>query len=364
MNNLIDNGVGIDDDQTGVNIYLNRYNVIMSIFDNFGDLITRLAISFQDIPMEKGRQILKRINGLSASFEWFYLHGCSGNLLNGLKPFKNVKRFMFGSGSQNEPLEIRSKYNTLKKLFPKLLTFSVLDPKPADWTFIKGKISTLLNFEFDLSWDNPNNVNAFDAVDFLKSNPQIDTVSIMNTNIQSIKVANDNLPNLKILNLMWLSEKYLDHDCEPIHLKTVEELFVELRFEDRIPENIYFHDQLKALSLIVQLSSADKWTEFLTDQVPKNLAELDLKYDGLTYDQLMGITKQLKNLEMLGIVCKTKFEADQVVDFIKKSKALTHFKFELEMNESEQNHLEEKVSANWNVAFKKVNRAVEITFER
>lgn len=365
VRSLLDDGVGINDDHTGMSIYLNRYDVIMYILANFGDLITRFVISFENIPLEDGHQIMKRINNkISATFEWLYLYGCRGNVLDGLNAFNNVKRLIFASNSQNEQLIIHSECDTLSRLFPRLINLVLQNPTTSDWTFIDGNIPTLVDLEIELLWNNANNIVASDAVQFLKSNVQIDTLTIMNTDLQFIKLANDNLPQLKILNLNWLAENYLAHNCDPIHLITVEELSVELRFDDEIPEKIFVHDQLKALSLTVHLSSANKWTEFIANQVTRNLAEFRLNYDGLTHEQLLNIIKQLNHLQVLDISCKTEFVADEILDFLKMSNALAHFKFALQMNESEQNCLKENLPGNWNIEFKKVDRAVEITFKR
>lgn len=127
-------GIGIDNQEPGpqLMITLNNYDVIKLIFTNFGDLIMRLSLSFRNIPLDQGKQIVKIINAKAfATLEWLYLYDCWGDMFDEFKStFKNVEMVTFTSRPTDE--DIFHTDTKLHKLFPNLKKLNVAQTRPSD----------------------------------------------------------------------------------------------------------------------------------------------------------------------------------------------------------------------------------------
>lgn len=209
----------------------------------------------------------------------------------------------------------------------------------------------------------PDSIGASIVANFFKHNAQINKLRIQYVNLLVLKEASEHLKKVENLRLVWLSDDYLNYKGDPIQLNSVKELYCDLGHKDEIPEKTKF-DQLETLGLRITFNPSNKWTDFMGKYVNKNLTNLDLNYDTLTAAQLLNIADQSPNLQKVDVSCKSKFTADEIINFLKKSNSMNYFQIEFNMDASEQNHLKTNLPDKWSAEVKTSFYGVIITLKK
>lgn len=358
-------------------IYLQNYNLIAYILNHFGHSIHRMHVLFDEIDVPQARKIIRKINDNCAkSLETLSVDHYNVNLLHLLKnEFSHVNTLTFSTIltiQQTDQVGTISEYFNLNIIFPNLITLQImpflhLDSTTAtDWTYIDGHFPKLNVFSVKLDTLKERNTEMSSFVSrFLQSNSQIANLTIENGNSSLLTEANNLLPHLEMLSIKVIPDDHLDNDREPIHLNTVKYFSIELNDQSKVFPQAIFH-QLHALHVKVQHKSIN-WMEFLTKQVNSNLSELSLNADHIRRDRFMGIPEKQKSLRKVAISCDSHFGADDIVQFIGKSKKLIDLEFTIRMEEQEYERLTEIVPLNWNLEFLRANLSsdnIKISLER
>lgn len=321
--------------------------MIFDLLTHFGDLITSVWVHFNEASRIVGEEIVRIINERSfQSLKLLVLFDCKGNVLKHLNnPFPNVKYLVF-STNWLDNFVIENKTKKMNYIFPKLAHFHAQYTNLDDWSFIDGFFPNLTWFEFALQISK-NDVQKR-ALSFLKNNPQIDKLSVYNGNCHFFKDVNDILPKFQILEILVPVRDQLNtSQCDKVHFENVKELLIDSRFLREVPRTIIFDELIK---LTISTSFDSKWLQLMKEQINEKLAILSVFSKILSKEHLLEIPEKLPHLCLIEINSESIFNAIDIIQFINKNKDMTAVEFNIQMNVTEQKHLEQIIiDYEWNI---------------
>lgn len=326
------------------NILIRNVNVIKIMLDTFDGLIPNLAFNFEDIEPIDGYEIVKYLNTKQLdSFTSLGFWNSKGNMLDEWKSvFPNVKILGFSSSSV-EILKIPSDNPKLCQLVPKLENLELDYTRVSDWQFFGNRFKQLQSLKVQLPRiKNQNRPDETHVLALLKHSKEVDDFTVANTNLKMLKGINEILPDLKNLAIGSLSEYYADERIEKVEFKNVRYLQISTK-KDAVPEKIFFNGP-EELSLNIQFNS--KWIEFISTQV-KDVKSLILDSNTLSNEDLEIIGQHLPHLANIKIGTKSKFLANDIVDFVEINNELDLFLLETEMDAA--NEFADLFSKPWDV---------------
>lgn len=328
--------------------FIDHLSTIQSFLDNFGSVVQWIMIDFRLMSPEEGRQIVDYVNDKCAqTLRFLYLRGCKGEVLDGISiAFENVEEVSFSSNSTHT-LTLPSD-RKLNRIFPNIRSLFIEKTVVSDWTFIDGHLPGLKNLFVTLpQLKDENEIDESQITNFFKSNNQVEYLTITNTSLKLLSEANKILPKLTNLTLIHLSNDYSNYQGAPINFATVKHLKLTPSHAEDIPDNTMF-DHLEGLTLnLTQNHFNDKWLQFVANQVNANLTVLFLDAADLIKEQFLAIAEQMPNLETVHISCDSRFVANDIVDFIKKSKSLNEIELTIQMADTETDRLRSILSGRW-----------------
>lgn len=326
---------------------LKYFKTIMDILSKFGDSIQMFVIDFKEIGVSEGRPIIKMLNDKSfQSLTKLSFLNCKGNVLNELKnPYQNVKVFGF-SCIEKGYFRIPADDQKLNNIFPNIEYLIVEKTNADDWRFLDGSFEKLIGLTVWLQ----DTVNQSHVTHFLRNNQQIAHLKIKYPNLKFLNDVNEILPNLRKLEMVSISESYLNYQIDAVHFQHVTELSIETNDGDSFPEKITF-DCIEKLSLKNHHHSPEQWTEFIENQVNKNLTSFELYTGSLAPEMLLYFSAELTNLKSVWILSKTQIFAFGIVSFVDRCRNLTKLILITEMDEFQQNTLKQSLISNWDVTF-------------
>lgn len=332
-------------------IYLQNMDVIEYLLNNFGDLISKFEVSFDSIHMTNGRKIIKYINSNSSkTLETLLLEGCKGNVLNDLsKQFTYVYQLSFASSSTNKQF-VKLKNPKLYELFRELYFLSLNCKWTDDWILFNGNFPKLRKLHVRMPHEKQqNNVHTSHFIRFLNKNPQIEMLTIENTNVRILSEVNAVLKQLDNLNLNSLSQNYDNFDCEPIEFKTVQYLTIESMDGDKVPHKIAFN-QVQSVGLTIEQQFDEKWIDFLVMISNQQLQKFVIDTEELPNEALWQIPNLLFSMNNFYVSCKSTYTADDVIEFLKRGQLLREVDLHVFMDEADQERLKQTLSADWIVS--------------
>lgn len=330
----------IEMDEDRETVIIRNFNVCKDLLTNFGYLIRKIKVDFQQMDTGLGMQIIEAIGAkCSISLNSLKLINCKEDMLDGLNTeYENVSVLRLTS-SATDPL-ISSDSRMLSTLFPKLVDLSVTS---AELTHFYENIPILTAFDVELP-QKGSDIDESHIGHFLKINPQIILLGIYYTTPQLLREVIENIPQLQALSIIKLSEDFVLDQNELIRFDKLTELSV---YSDEIIEWVVF-DKLEMLELFIEPSKFDdKWLEFLTHRVNKNLTRFTLMANALSKEHFFMIAEKLHNLEKVEISSTSKFTANDIVSFIEKCKYLTSIEMKIEIGESEKKRLMSILPNTW-----------------
>lgn len=326
-------------------IHLKNFDVIKYLMQQFGHMVHKIHINFEQIEVEQAHEIVQIINNHSKSIETLALEHCKGNILDNLNntfPYLFTLKF---SSSPFHQLEVNSEFK-LNQIFTELSALHLEHTN--DFNFIGEKWPNLGYLNVKLrKWKDQNHEDTSRIIPFLRDNPHIEHLQCHNCNLNLIKMANEILSKLNFLNVVNLSEDYGENLVEPIQLDDVRMLTVEIDNEYELPGKMIF-GKLARFKLIIK-KFTDKWSEFLTNQVNADLMHFNLECEEIKKEQFRGIAEIMPNLEAIDVICTSGLESDDIVGFIVASKSLKNFDLHIHMNETEMRHLSEALPRDWDI---------------
>lgn len=374
QSDFILNGPFVDDTMQAIKVYGDRkwviiqnVNAIKNLFRNFGSLIHVIKVDFLEISIENGKEIVELINEkCSKSLETLHLENCNDNILSGLtNDHPNVFTLRFSISTANE-FNGNSDSQKLNKLFPNLKTLFIDHTTAVDWKFINGKLQNLmqLNVEFEQSIVSDGEDES-QIVNFLKDNQQIEQLILTRSNLKLVEKVNKHLPKLKYLKVEQLLIDYSSHPSDVIHMKNLKHLSLRSYRVDEIPERFVF-DRLEKLDLnIFPYKFTDAWTQFIANQVTKDLNEFTLDAADLSADQFVAIGKKLRHLETVSVSCRLTLTAEDIVEFTEICSSLINLELNIQMDEWERNRLNEILPIEWKIEEKmRQNDNIEMCVKR
>lgn len=339
-------------------IDVRNFKLIIDLLDNFGDSMHYMGMDFNRMTADEGEEIIKTISErCSDSVRILILNDCKGSALSQLKkPFVTVNFLKFSTSESAKFIGMDMKLN---KIFPKVTKLHIEHTTVSDWVFIGDSFPLLTSFKIELQ----SSINDDQAhiLNFLKQNSQIDCLTVMDANLKFLKEAIEILPNLETLTLIHLQNDYMNGQCDAIHFETLKEVKIDAFFMDKIPDKIIF-DRLVKLTIKFIDNFDDQWIQFIDKQVNKNLNMLTLFTGNLTEKYFLQIPEKLSHLLIVSIKCITAFTADNIKQFIEKSKHLSDLKMEIHMDKMEQDALKELLNDDWNIeVVNSTNQSDEVT---
>lgn len=331
-------------------IYVQNFDLIKYIFENFGDLLHKIRVSFENISVAEGKEIVKKIaENCSKSLEALALENCQGTVLDGLTtilPYVFTLKF---STSPTDRLEVKAEQLKLNEIFPGLYALHLGYITATDWPFIGDKWPHLevLNVQLRKAME-PNREDASHVMNFLHNNQQIKHLTVHHSNLNLLKMTSEILPQLDFLSLINLSDDYWNYDGEPIRFDSVRTLSVETDTEDQTPEKILCH-HLDRLRLKIKHTFTEKWADFLTNQVNSNLSHFEVKTDVLSKEQFLLLAHKFPDLQTIEVASKSKLAADDITAFIGSSKSLQNLDVHIQMDGAEQRRLSDVLPLEWNI---------------
>lgn len=119
-----------------------------------------------------------------------------------------------------------------------------------------------------------------------------------------------------------------------------------LRSKNEYPAEIYF-DCLEELELILKPGFNGRWLEFIRTQVNHDIDKLAITADILMQDQFIAIADLLPNLGSMYVESAIQYTADDIVEFIDRSKDLLYLRIKFPIEESEEKVLRTKHRKKW-----------------
>lgn len=341
-------------DESKALIKISNYDLSQNFLNNFGDLVHQLAVSFYFDNGNHGREIVKAINdNCFESVSSLALTSCSGSSLDELQnTFTNVDSLTFSTIK----LDLSSD-KKLSKIFPNVKSL-VDETVASDWTFIDATFPRLTNFEVNFAENqSPDSVHQSHISSFLKNNTQIKELTIVRSNLALLKEVNEILPQLEQLSLTFLAGNFSGDQKDPVHFKAVKHLSLQTRYAE-MPEMAVF-DQLDTLTMDIQTKISTKWIDFISNQVNRNVSNLNLFID-VNPSEFAIISEKFTNLRVAHVTSTSIFKAEHIVDFIERSQELKQLKLVAILDEDEWKRLEEVIPETWSVLFYKPGYYVEI----
>lgn len=190
------NSADVIEEQEESIIIIRNFVMILKILNNFGDIVKRWQVSFDEIDVSQCNEIIDSIDGQCiVLLEELNLENCKGKCqLNSL--FKQVLTFKFSSSPQ---IEMSIENFKWKNVFPNVQNLYLAHITASDWTYIDGKWSSnLVALIFQLSDSKEqNDEETSNIINFLKGNREIESLEIENCNLNFMNEAKNYLPHLE-----------------------------------------------------------------------------------------------------------------------------------------------------------------------
>lgn len=367
------NGPFLETDENAIDkfgrkiVNVKNFNVTKTFLRAFGKVIKKLAISFNQIDVDEGKEIVKLINDKcsdlkSTSLTMLSLENCKDNVLDDLKShFPSVDSLTFSTDLSSN-FKSLSNASKLMELFPKVHNLYLGHTKLTDWEFI-GKSYPHLDFlHVELS-NQQDNIEE-NAKNLLKNNSQITTISIQKSNLNFLKEVNEILPHLKSLKLKMLSNDHINYQGDPIQFRNVKFLTIESNHNDEYPKQIHF-DKIHELTLDIQPIFSAEWIEFISQQLSSSISNLILQSGMLTNEHILTLAEKLPHLKTMKIVCQSKISAYAIIGLIEKCKFLDTLQIDLLMDDFEEENLQNELRFKWDMNYRfKPGDRVKITLEK
>lgn len=330
-------------------VTLKNFDVIKRVLKTFGEFIIKIIVSFAKFESNEGQEIVKYINNYSLkSLMDLKIRNCKDNVLDDLKStFFNVKALTFSS-DPSKNLQINIDPVTFERIFPMLESLTLQYTTIIDWAIVGEKFPQLKRLSVDLPAEKTQfRPDETHVKNLLQNNLKIEMLSIEYATMSLLNAANTILPHLKDLELRFLSKQYLNEKCDPIRFNNVKLLAIHSdHSEVEVPANIYF-SQIKELGIYVEPIFTSKWSEFIANQVNKNVDKLVLMSQNLSEGPLSDTATHLPNLNIVTIRSESYCSAVDVLSFIENSKNLDKLNVFVAMKEHEQNELQLKLRNDW-----------------
>lgn len=355
------------DESGGQMIEIKNSNSVKAILKAFGDLIKTLAICFDQINADEGKEIISDVSiGCSdTALSALYIENCKETVLNDFTTkFPRVEHVTFSSSSSSN-LNIRPDALKLNELFPNLVFLELKHTAASDWAFIGDTFQHLTDLHVELPhFDANQNVIDENIVNLLKMNPDISTLSLSHSSLRFLRKINAVLPQLKALKLTTISNDYSNDDGDAIRFENVKFLTIESDRKDDIPKNIIFVHRLQELKLIIQPEFNENWIAFIGIQLNGSVF-FQLKTEMLTDAHLLNVAEKLPNLRKADISCESKMSAFAIMEFLEKSYDLHTLNLDILMDDTEEDDLEQKVYNKWDINHVSFSgNRIKITLER
>lgn len=346
------------EDNVNRNTVFAIFMVMRRILNDFGDLIRKFEYNQSDMPISEAEEIIKYINDKSClSLNKFMIRSISGSVLNNLKEnaCKNVSELTFSkrySSSDEEIIEIRR----MHELFPNVEILKIIELESIDCSFVIGHFPKLRSIH--LKYSSLQEPDDDDAPLLLQTNPQIESLTVEYPSLNFFKKVNDYLPNLKTLNFWSVSQNnYFNYQGDDIQFNTVKNLKISDMYCQwdscyKIPEKILF-TQVQEFYLRIQMAFNEKWFNFISNQINKNLTSLTLEYNAIRDEYILAIPELFPELQIIHFKWM-RLEQDlkkpgEIISFIQKFNNLKKLTFTTnQMEESEFDVLRKAVEKYWN----------------
>lgn len=330
-------------------VVIKSFESIYNLLNQFGDLIERLSVSFNEIDIAYSREIITMINlKLSDFLEDLELIDCKGDIFDRFKnTLKRVFSFRFSSDPK-QGLFINLNTVHLNTLAPELYSLKLDHVEESDWTLINGRYNSLRKLAVSLRKSkSENKIDTKNVVNFLRENPTIGVLAVENCSLFLLKEINDILPQLDTLYISNLSEDYVNYDGKPIDFQHVRQLSIGLDY-DQMPAGIMFSHLNKLTLSIGQFDR--KWMEFLNNLNP-DVKFLDIQVDHISKAHFVSISEKLHYLERAEFECPLPFTADDINNFIEKSHTLDEMILKIQMETTERERLKDILPVKLNVRY-------------
>lgn len=322
-------------------IFVGTFKMIMSILNNFGDMIYSIEIFFVAFDGKKGTEIMKNLNeNAFESLKTLGLYNCKGEMLNELKnPFKNLTKLSF-TRSDNHKLKLNDA-KTMNKCFPNLISLQLQNVR--EFVYFNGIFSSLKSLKLR-NYDVAVNVQ---AIDFLKRHPHLKIFKTRDTNQRVLKQLNEFLPETLKLILLIENSTYQGN---AIHLNTIKDLVI-IGVYDKAPEKLYF-DHVESIAFTIRDGINGDWLPFLKNQLNSNVKAFAYEFGYLNKDVLLGIPEALPNLNTIKIRTYSNYTVADIVTFLQKTKKLVHFdlQFYFDGPNLTLNTFTKEIGNQWNVS--------------
>lgn len=330
-------------------IKLKTLNVITDVFREFGDLIKRVDIDFDELTLYESKKIVKFINDKSfRSLKHFILRNTQGNVLSEwTRTFKNVTLIRFSCSKTRN--FITKHDQKLGDLAPNLEYFSVDHTKDLDWRFISGSFERLTTFHIKLPKSKSQiSISEAHISKILESNYVMNVLTIENADLKLLNGISKHLSNDVHLSIDNFSDDYLNYEGDQVHFNSLKSLM--LSYDDRrLPEKVVF-DQLKYLSLFIRPEFSVKWLDFIANQTNKHLTEFYLSTSHLTNEHFLKILIMLTDIETLTVRCDSNFIVEDILKFVGSAKNLNNIEI-LIPNFYQQQKLRDAIYGNYTFEF-------------
>lgn len=325
-----------------LSISIRNFAAIQQLLTHFGHLIGKITVNFDKIGVNEGKKIIELMNNhCFESLKDLNLLNCKAIVLSDLKDsFQNVQTLQFSS-HLNDKLQFTTE--KMCEIFPNIETLYIRHTISSDWTFIHGNFNKLqlLNVQLPRVPDR-NGIDRSHVANFLSMNTHLPALTVTYCSVNLLSEISEILPRLNRLQIYGLSNERYSGD--PIHFNHLTTLWLYCSQDSEIPENVIFH-KLTILVLVFDFDPSDKLIQFMGEQVNSNLRQLtvECKKCSLSKDRFLEIPKKLPNLAYAHIVTKTRFVADDIIDFLMRSKQLAKVELTVDMVAVEAQRLKDSM---------------------
>lgn len=320
-------------------------NVVKSLLYDFGDLIQKLEINFDEINDDSmGRKVVKIMDYKCATtLKSLAINRCHGKVLLDLKSeFIAVKTLTFSI----RPLTKTAANWRLQTFFPNIEEFHLNNPLFFVWDMLSERFSNLTTFKYTPGADDD------DYHDFITNHTKIEKLDLSRANLELLYHTNTLLPHLKSLTLNSLSDEYLAHKFNDVVVfENVQDLFIDFynnegKFTNTKPEKIIF-ERLRKLTLNAEVSN--EWKNFISKQVNNDINTFTLSAAMLLDEDFLAIPEILTQLRRVNITTNSTISAKNIVKFVEKNKHFAILNIYCTVQESEQNDLRKTLEQNWSI---------------
>lgn len=323
-------------------LQIEDFNLMLSILIYFGHTIKDLAISYENFETDQTNQINKYMNTFCLeSLTQLLLKNCKLNTLNVIrKPFKNVENVTFIGGFE----KLTHIDLTLNEMFPNLRRLDLANVKVADPEFINRKFPNLEHFTVSFDGFAEQHIEKF-----VKKNPQIRGLQLMNSSYTFLKFLSENSKQLDQLELILTTKNRVNYFGGDIHFKNVKNLMIKTDHQD-YPEKLVF-DQLEELRIDCFNQLNDEWINFIVKN--QRLRYLCLPFCTLDDQQILKLAKHLPDLVELSTSLTPNTHIETIVRFVqhcKQLKKLILFTFFTSLfSENDSNELHLRLKPEWDM---------------